>query len=269
MLRFFLLTFYCLLGSLAKAVHPATIDEDIHIDAQKEITYHEGGMVCVAKGHVHVTKGSQHMLGDEIRVYFVQQQSRTMIRAIDILGNASLSSEDGQLTAQRIHYTVPTETLEAFGGDITLTTPQYYVHAKKKLQYCKQQQAGYAEGDVEFQEDTKAIQADRVFLTFQPKDDLAEDTSSLHGNAALKTVKAFGHVVVEQEDQQGFCDQAFYDALTQCAQLRGHVRLRHHNNFGTGDRAWMNFATKKAGMLSAPTSRVHLLLYPETRKRKP
>lgn len=244
--------------------------QPFQIDARQQIEFHERQNLCIARGDVKAIYGRIQLSGQVLKIFFTGTERQRKIIAFEMRGKAQLQAPEGTVTAERLYYTVTLQQLEATGGNLSLKTPRYQLHAQKKLAYSHLHHRGEAVGNTLFIDQDRQLKADRLVAFFTPATQAesplkepggqsrvlssAESKSPLY----LQRLYADGHVVVSEGQRISKADRAIY--TPDKIDFFGHVALAQDTDFAMGDQGCIRFANKNAFVRLSSTQGVRILL---------
>lgn len=207
----------------------------IEVEADNGIEWVQGEKRFVARGNAVATRGDVVVRGDSLTAWYREAATGgNEVYRLEADGGVTITSPREQATGEHAVFNVDTGVMvltPAPGKVVTLVTPEDTVVAREKLTYDTRKRLATAEGGA------KVTQQGKNTLTGTT---LVAKMEEVDGKTQMRTVDAYGNVVVTTPTETARGSQGKYDARTGIAVLTGSVTLEKDKNVLTGSRAVVN-----------------------------
>jgi len=211
-------------------------DKPTEITADDSLEWHRNELYFKAKKNVRAKQGGTTLLSDIlIAKYRESKKSNIDIYIIKAVGHVQIISAKSKAYGDKAVYSVDKGLAVLTGKNLRLVSEDQIVTARDKFLYWTAEGRLEAVGHAVAVREGDRIEADKLTAVF------VEDKKS--GNRVLKTLEAFGNVVITTPEEVLTGDRAKYESDTNMAQIFDNVRITKGPNVLEGARAQVNLET--------------------------
>ncbi|MEE8272879.1 MAG: LptA/OstA family protein [Alphaproteobacteria bacterium] len=246
-----------LVGSLSATTAGAQgVGSGIEIEASQSLEWHSDQNIYVARGDARLRQGDFVVTADLLTAdYRDRADGTTEIWRVTADGSVVVTTPTEQAHGDHGVYDIDKDVFTLTGDDLKLVTETEVITARDSLEYWQGEQLAVARGDAQAVRGTDRVNADELTAVFVEND---------AGKLEMRSLNAFGNVVITTTTDVASGDQGVYDLVTNVATLTGSVRLTRGKNQLNGDYAEINLTTGVSRLLAQPGAddRVHGLFVP-------
>ncbi len=238
-------------------------DKPLEITADDSLEWHRNELYFKAKKNVKAKQGGTTLLSDVlIAKYRDSKKSNIDIYIIKATGNVRIISAKSRAYGDKAVYSVDKGLAVLTGKNLRLISEDQTVTARDKFLYWTAQGKLEAIGNAVAVREGDRIEADKLTAVF------VEDKKS--GKRVLKTLEAFGNVVITTPEEVLTGDRAKYKADTNIAEIFDNVKITKGLNVLEGARAQVNLETNVSKIFGSKESggeggRVKGVFYPKSK----
>jgi lipopolysaccharide export system protein LptA len=213
----------------------------LQIEAEKGVEWRQKEQIYVARGNATATRAETVLRAEILTAHYRKtSDNRQEIWKITAEVGVKITTTKDTITSDSAEYLVETGLFTLRGRPVTLDNGKGVLTAPL-VTYDTKSRIARVSGGATVVEDKKRVRADRFVAYFKDGE----------GKPTLKTVEAFGNVIITTPGQVARGDRGEYNAESQLATLAGKVRLTRGDNQLNGERAEVNMKTGVSRLLAA------------------
>ncbi len=240
-------------------------DKPLEIVADDSLEWHRNELYFKAKKNVRAKQGGTTLFSDIlIAKYRKSKKSNIDIYIIKAVGNVQIISAKSKAYGDKAVYSVDKGLAVLTGNNLRLVSEDQIVTARDKFLYWTADGRLEAVGHALAMREGDRIEADKLTAVF------VEDEKS--GKRVLKTLEAFGNVIITTPEEVLTGDRAKYEANENIAQIFDNVKITKGPNILEGARAQVNLKTNVSKIFGSKegdgySGRVKGVFYPKATDR--
>lgn len=236
--------------------------EPVEISAGKTLEWHQKDKQYIADGDVEVTQGDVTILADKLVADYRDDNKGGNVEIWQLTAQENVRIRNLNTTASsdKATYNVESGVAILTGGDLKLTTADQVITANERMEYDTIKGTARAVGNAKIVQKNDTLQANVIKAIFMKND---------AGKQTLKTATASGNVIITTPSETLTGDNGFYNAQSNIAEIKGHVKILRGKNILEGDRAEVNLTTNVSKMFGNPDkgTRVKGVFFPGSTKK--
>lgn len=243
----YLLSLYLFI-SLLGTYHNAAA-EDIELNADQRVEWHQKEQKMVAIGNAIATKKDLSVRGDTMTAFYQKSATtgKSQITNVHAIGNVQMSSPKAKAYGNTLDYDLTQDTMLLRGAPAKIKTDQETITATESITYYPSAQKAIALGNVEATNQKDQIFSDKMIAYF-------DKTATNSNNLQMKKVEIFGHVKIITSSATVWADRGIYYPKEGLIKLYENVTLDQDGNKLHGDYAETDVNTGISRLVAGKTS---------------
>lgn len=250
-------------GLQAQNLDLRSAGQDVVIEAENGIEWHQGDKIFIARGKAVAKRGEVTVFADVLRAYYREKpDGGTDIWRLDAEGHVRIETPGEKASGDLAVYEVEKSVLVLTGKDgVRFEAGADVVTAKKQLEYWDKKEMAVARGSAHAHREDKDMWADVLVAHFQ------KDKT---GRSEVYRIEAFDNVRIETAKDRVEAERGVYNVKSGVATVSGQVKIQRDKNVLNGCRAEVNLNTNISrlfGCEGGAGARVRGTLQPEKVQR--
>lgn len=232
--------------------------EDIKLNADKRVEYHQNEQKLVAIGNAVASKGSMSIKADKL-VGFYSPKQKSKISRVEAYNSVTMKSDQMQASGQSMIYDINSDTVTLKGSPARIKTPDAELSSSGPIIFWISQQKAIAEKNVvAVDKQGNTVRADKMTAYFN------KDTN---GKLILNKIDISDNVKINAKDAEITSLSGTYYADEGKIKLFDKVIITQNGNILKGNSAETDLNTGISRILSGNNGRVSGV-FKETKKEK-
>ncbi len=234
-------------------------NKPMEITADESLEWHRTELYFKANKNVKAVQGATTLFSDILKAKYRDSKDGGMdVYTILASGNVKIISAQSKVYGDKAIYNIDKGFAVITGNNLRLVSDGQVVTARDKFQYWVSAGRLEALGNAKAVRLGDTLEADKIVTIFN------EDK---HGKRTLKTLEAFGNVVITTPDEVLTSERAIYNAATDIAELHENVKITRGPNILEGNRAQVNLKTNISKIFGSGDNgnRVRGVFYPNSK----
>lgn len=250
--KLFILSFCLLMATPAFA-------DDVTLDADDRVEYHQKEQKLVAKGNAQATKKDLSIKADTLIGYY-QAKSKNKISRIEAHGKVEMKTPETSAFGDKMIYDVKEDSAILTGTPAKIKSPEFTITSKGPITYYQNQQKAVAKEGVEAVDNqNNHVYADLMTAWF---------TKDKTGKLVLDKIEIEQNVKIISKDTTVTALRGTYNALSGIINLYDDVVISQQGNVLKGSRAETNLKTSVSKIISGGQNNRVSGVFKEKKKKK-
>lgn len=227
--------------SLCSFLATPVLADDITLDADEGVEYHQKEQKLIAKGNAVAKKKDLSIKADTLIGYY-GKDNKNKISRIEAHGNVEMTTPETSAFGDKMIYDVKKDTAILNGTPAKIKSPKFNITSKGPITYYQSQQKAIADNGVEAV-DSKGnhVYADLMTAWF---------TKDTNNQLVLDKIDIEQNVKITGKDTTVTALKGTYNALTEKIYLYDDVTIIQNGNVLKGSRAETDLKTSISKILS-------------------
>lgn len=215
--------------------------DDITLDADDRVEYHQKEQKLVAKGNAKATKKDLSINADTLIGYY-SPKSKNKISRIEAHGKVEMKTPDTQAFGDKMIYDIKDDTAVLTGTPAKIKSPEFTITSKGPITYYQSQQKAVAKDTIEaIDNQNNHVFADLMTAWF---------TKDKKGELVLDRIEIEQNVKIISKDTTVTALRGTYNALLGKIYLYDDVTINQNGNILKGSRAETDLNTSISKIIS-------------------
>lgn len=233
--------------------------DDITLDADDRVEYHQKEQKLVAKGNAKATKKDLSIKADTLIGYY-SPKSKNKISRIEAQDKVEMKTPETSAFGDKMIYDVKDDTAVLTGSPAKIKSPEFTITSKGPITYYQSQQKATAREGVEaIDNQNNHVYADLMTAWF---------TKDNNGKLVLDKIEIEQNVKIISKDTTVTALRGTYNALTGIINLYDDVVISQQGNVLRGSKAETNLKTSISKIISGGQNNRVSGVFKEKKKKK-
>ena len=250
--KLFILSFCLLMATPSFA-------EDITLDADDRVEYHQKEQKLVAKGNAKAAKKDLSIKADTLIGYYAPK-SKNKISRIEAHKKVEMITPEISAFGDKMIYDIKDDTAVLTGSPAKIKSPEFTITSNGPITYYQSQQKAVAKDSVEaVDKQNNHVLADLMTAWF---------TKDNKGELVLDKIEIEQNVKIISKDTTVTAKRGTYNALSGIINLYDDVVINQQGNILRGSRAETNLKTSISKIISGGQNNRVSGVFKEKKKKK-
>lgn len=232
--------------------------EDIKLDADERVEYHQQENKLVAVGNAIASKGNMSIKANRL-VGFYDAKNKNKISRVEAYQKVAMTSDQTKAFGNELIYDVKTDSATLKGNPARIKTPDAEIESEGPIVFWQSEQKAVAENKVRVTDKKgNKVRADKMTAYF---------TKDEKGKLIVDRIDIADNVVINSQDAEIVADSGTYYASEDKIKLFDNITINQKGNVLKGDSAETDLKNGISKMLSNGKGRVSGI-FKETKKEK-
>ncbi len=221
--------------------------QDVTIDADQKLEWHQKENKMVAVGNAVVKKGETTIKADKMTGYYQKDANgKTAVKSVFAEGNVQLISPQADAFGDTLDYDLDKDTVILNGSPAKIKTEKETITSSGGITYYPSKEKAVAVGEVIISDNENKIYSEKLVSYFK---------KTAAGSLDIDRVEITNNVKITTKDTTVTAIRGEYLPQTGLVKLFDNVVIRQGQNILTGDRAESNLKTGVSRLISNKTSK--------------
>ena len=245
--------------SLCSFLATPVLADDITLDADEGVEYHQKEQKLVAKGNAKATKKDLTIRADTLIGYY-DAKSKNKISRVEALEKVEMKTPETSAFGDKMVYDIKEDTAILTGSPAKIKSPEFTITSKGPITYYQSKQKAIAENGVEaIDNQNNHIFADLMTAWF---------TKDKNGNLVLDRIEIEQNVKIVNKDATVTASRGTYNAISEIINLYDDVVINQQGNILKGSQAETNLKTSVSKIISGGQNNRVSGIFKEKKKKK-